>query len=202
MAKGKHAPTKGAIREDKIIHPKSRKAAKMHNKEQRKLKMSGKVSVGGQRLQILGEKLLWFHENLNVVLQEEEGENVSVTAEDMLELINAYILRNQDEKDQIKLKNSIGSGQFRKRNQHQSRLDAIDLAYKTESEEFHGCGLEVPDLFEEENLKKFRDWNSELRFIQNFKLKRVSLRDLAIEQASEQDENCENESQDSEMITG
>lgn len=202
MAKGKHAPTKGAVREDKIIHPKSRKAAKLHNKEQRKLKMSGKVSVGGQRLQILGEKLLWFHENLNVVLQEEEGGNESVTAEDMIELIDAYILRNQDEKDQIKLKNSIGSGQFRKRNQHQSRLDAIDLAYKTESEELHGCGLEVPDLFDEENLKKFRDWNSELRFIQNFKLKRVSLRDLAIEQASEQEKSCENESQDSEMITG
>ena len=93
--------------------------------------------------------------------------------------------------DQIKLKNSIGSGQFKKRNQHQSRLDAIDLAYKTESEEFHGCGLEVPDLFDEEDLKKFRDWNSELRFVKNFKLKRVTLRDLAIEQeeASEQEKN-------------
>ena len=68
MAKGKHAPTKGAIREDKIIHPKSRKAAKMHNKEQRKLKLSGKIGVGGQRLQILGEKMLWFHDNLNVIL--------------------------------------------------------------------------------------------------------------------------------------
>ena len=129
MAKGKHAPTKGAVREDKIIHPKSRKAAKLHNKEQRKLKMSGKVSVGGQRLQILGEKLLWFHENLNVVLQEEEMENVSVTAEDMLELIDAYILRNQDEKDQIKLKNSIGSGQFRKRNQHQIKQHKITGAH-------------------------------------------------------------------------
>ena len=37
-------------------------------KEQRKLKMSGKVGVGGQRLQILGEKLLWFHDNLSAIL--------------------------------------------------------------------------------------------------------------------------------------
>ena len=50
MAKGKHAPSKGAVREDKIIHPKSRKAAKLHFKEQRKLKLSGKIGVGGQRL--------------------------------------------------------------------------------------------------------------------------------------------------------
>ena len=68
MAKGKHAPSKGAVREDKIIHPKSRKAAKLHFKEQRKLKLSGKVGVGGQRLQILGEKLLWFHDNLSAIL--------------------------------------------------------------------------------------------------------------------------------------
>ena len=49
----------------------------------------------------------------------------------MLELIEAYIMRNQDELEQIKLKNSIGSGQFRKRNQHQSRLDAIEMTLKT-----------------------------------------------------------------------
>ena len=54
MAKGKHAPAKGAVREDKVIHPKSRKAQKLHHKEQRKLKMSGKLTVGGQRLQVLG----------------------------------------------------------------------------------------------------------------------------------------------------
>ena len=119
MAKGKHAPVKGAVREDKIIHPKSRKAKKLHNKEQRKLKLSGKVTVGGQRLQILGEKLLWFHENLNVILNSGEEGKESVTKQDMLELIEAYIIRNQEELEQIKLKNSIGSGQFRKRNQHQ-----------------------------------------------------------------------------------
>ena len=77
MAKGKHAPAKGAIREDKVIHPKSRKAMKMHAKEQRKLKLSGKSTIGGMRLQILSEKLLWFHENLSLVLEE----NVEVVVE-------------------------------------------------------------------------------------------------------------------------
>ena len=178
MAKGKHAPTKGAVREDKIIHPKSRKAAKMHFKEQRKLKIAGKVSVGGQRLQILGEKLLWFHDNLSLILYDKNEEKNCVTSQNMLELIEAYIIRNQDELEQIKLKNSIGSGQFRKRNQHQSRMDAIEMTHKTENEEFNGCGLEVPDLFDTENLLRFQDWNSELRYVQSFKLKRVTRKSL------------------------
>ena len=33
MAKGKHAPTKGAIREEKVLHPTSRKVIKMARKE-------------------------------------------------------------------------------------------------------------------------------------------------------------------------
>ena len=33
MAKGKHAPTKGAIREEKVLHPTSRKVLKMARKE-------------------------------------------------------------------------------------------------------------------------------------------------------------------------
>ena len=97
--------------------------------------MSGKVTVGGQRLQILGEKLLWFHENLNVILNSGEEGKESVTKQDMLELIDAYIIRNQEELEQIKLKNSIGSGQFRKRNQHQGTgmniLLKIEKYYQT-----------------------------------------------------------------------
>ena len=177
MAKGKHAPAKGAIREDKVLHPKSRKAVRMHAKEQRKLKLSGKNhknNVGGVRLQILGEKLLWFHENLSLVLEENE----ELSTQDLFDLIENYIARHSEELEQIKLKNSIGSGQYNKRNQHSSRQTAIENARKTELEEFQGCGLEVPDLQDPENLRKFQEWNGELRFVQNFKLKRITKNSL------------------------
>ena len=171
MAKGKHAPAKGAVREDKVLHPKSRKVAKLHNKEQRKLKLSGKVSVGGQRLQILGEKLLWFQDNLQMYVDDDKK---CISANELVDLIQAYIERNESELEQIKLKNSIGSGQFKKRNQYTSRQDQIELAKKTETEEFNGCGFEIPDLLNEDNFKKFIDWNGELRFVQNLKLKRFT----------------------------
>ncbi len=184
MAKGKHAPAKGAVREDKVIHPKSRKAAKMHRMEQKRLKNSNKISIGGQRLQVLGEKLLWFHDNLSIILDDKEGSAASLESEDVLELVTAYLDRNDAELEQIQLKNSIGSGQFKKRNQHQSRLDAIELAKKTETEQFQGCGIEIPDLMDSQNFEKFKQWNGELRFVQNFKLTRVTesgLRPAAVE---------------------
>ena len=72
MAKGKHRPAPGAIRPDKVLHPQSRKVAKLHKKENRKFKVANTVSVGAKRLEILGEKLQWFHDNLALVTDEEE----------------------------------------------------------------------------------------------------------------------------------
>lgn len=127
--------------------------------------------------QVLGEKLLWFHDNLPLVIEEE---NETISNQEMSDLIQAYIDRNEEEKEQIDLKNGIG--QHKKRNQHQSRLDAIKWAKKTDTEEFEGCGIEVPDLQDSENLKKFREWNGELRFVQNFKLKRITKKSLNSEE--------------------
>ena len=103
-----------------------------------------------------------------------------ISANELVDLIQAYIERNESELEQIKLKNSIGSGQFKKRNQYTSRQDQIELAKKTETEEFNGCGLEILNFTDAENLRKFKEWNGELRFVQNFKLTRVSKKDLEI----------------------
>ncbi len=172
MAKGKHAPAKGAVRENKVLHPKSRKVTKLRTKEQRKLKLANKQSVGCIRLQILGDKLLWFHDNLLGLLTLKEGEEV-VDESDMLTLALAYLARFEDELEQIQLKNSIGNHNKRK-HQHSSRLDAIRLTQKTEEEEFNGCGLELPDLCDRDSLKQFLAWNGELRFVQNLKTRRFT----------------------------
>ena len=160
----------------------------MNTKELRKLKIANKPSVGGQRLQILGEKLLWFHDNLQILFEDDEDDQCKTAIDntELLMLIEAYIERNNSELEQINLKNSIG-GQFKKRNQSRSRQEAIELARKTESEEFNGCGLEVPNLLDEENLKIFREWNGELRFVQSFNLKRYtkkSLQDISSSQTT------------------
>ncbi|ERL88682.1 hypothetical protein D910_06066 [Dendroctonus ponderosae] len=83
--------------------------------------------------------------------------------------------RFDDELEQIKLKHSIGQ---RKNRQHANREDIINMTLKSEKEEFKTCGIELPDLLNPNHLKQLKLWTGELRFLQNFKLKRFSLRNL------------------------
>ena len=76
------------------------------------------------------------------------------------------------ELEQIKLKNSIGGKN--KRNQHTSRLDVISFTKKRENEEFEGCGLDMPDWFDESNFNKFKSWDGEVRYIQNIKVRKYN----------------------------
>ena len=193
--------SQGAVREDKVLHPKSRKVAKLNSKELRKLKIANKPTVGGQRLQILGEKLLWFHDNLQILFEDDDEQcKTAINSKELIELIEAYIERNNSELEQINLKNSVG-GQFKKRNHNRSRLEAIEMAKKIESEEFHGCGFEVPNLLDEENLKTFREWNGELRFVQNINLKRYTKKCLQdISTSSQTTTTTTNQSMDDEKM--
>ena len=99
-----------------------------------------------------------------------------VFSESLLGLVEGMLSRFDDELQQIKLKKSIGGKN--RRNQHSNREDAISLAKKTELSDFNGCGIELPDLLDLENLAYFLNWNGELRFVQNIKLKRFRRSDL------------------------
>ena len=94
----------------------------------------------------------------------------------MLELATGFLSRFSDELEQIRLKRSIG-GKGRKL-QHSTREDAISFTLRTEAEEFATNGLEMPDLLDQANFDYFSQWNGELRFVQNIKLKRVRKSDL------------------------
>ncbi len=192
MAKGKHAPAKGAVRPDKVIHPKSRKAGKLQAKEQRKHKLANTVRSGGSKLQATGEKLAWFKENLP--LCEEDEKTTACTRQEMLSLATAFLTRFEEELEQINLKNSVG-GNKGKRNSHAPRVDLIRHTIEREREEFEGCGLEMPDLLDAENARRFREWEGELRFVQNIKMKRFSKKQL------EQTEGGDGEEEEMQMDT-
>ena len=174
MAKGKHAPAPGAVRKDKVLHPESRKVKKLQAKEIRKTKfqMNG-GGVGSKRLVALGEKLLWFHDNL-MILKDDQSD-FKMTKANLIELVEGYLNRFEDEIENIKTKNSLSKN---RKFQHSNRLDAIELTIKTETDEFNGCGLELPNLFDSENFEYFNSWGGELRFVQNIKLNRFTRKEL------------------------
>ncbi len=193
MAKGKHAPAPGAIRKDKVIHPNSRKANKIKAKVQRTSRLQGKSTVGGSRLQALGEKLSWFKESLEICLDDERR----ATPATLLSLAEAYLDRFKEEIEQIALKASIGP---KRRRQHASRLDVVEHTSKLEEEEFSGCGLEMPDLLDADNFEYFLSWEGELKFVQNIKLRRFTRSWLEAEVGKEEGEAIFEESREVDKV--
>merc|ERR1712029_1151589 len=123
-------------------------------------KVNNSVTVGAKRLEVLGEKLQWFHDNL--AMATDTADDVTVlTGPMMLRLVEAYMERFEEEVEQIQIKNSVG----KHKNNHRSRMDAIKHVKECEKRDF-------------ENFKYFHRWNGELRFVQNIKIKKFSRKSL------------------------
>ena len=74
MAKGKHAPNPGAVKQQaKVLHPASRKLKKVHKAGVHRSNVEVKSKVGLQRMSALADKLIWVKENLPGLV-EEDGE--------------------------------------------------------------------------------------------------------------------------------
>ena len=131
-----------------------------------------KGKVGLQRLSALSDKLIWIKENLPGLLED----GAEPTREVLLQLIEGLLSRFDEELEQIEIKKSIGGKN--RRNQHSAREDAITQTVSLEKSDFEGCGLEMPDLLDPQNFKYFSNWNGELRYVQNIKLKRFRRCDL------------------------
>ncbi|PNF23381.1 hypothetical protein B7P43_G13189 [Cryptotermes secundus] len=148
----------------KILHPKSRKAVQL-TKETKKISRREKIKlVHHMKQNLIGEKFLWFRDHL-----------VPDVTEYTPELILSIIELFKEELEQISLKHAVGN---RKNRQHANREDIIRLTLLRDEEEFNTCGLEIPDITIPKQLAMLRNWNGELRFLQNFKLKRFSRKNL------------------------
>ncbi|KAJ2940205.1 hypothetical protein O0L34_g11772 [Tuta absoluta] len=153
---------------DKLKHPNSRKTISIM-KDMKKKERRDQIKLGTHIKQnLIGEKIMWFKERI-------PEECTVCTKEQVLELIQTYLARFDEELQQIALKNSIG---HRKGRQHASREDIINITKKKELEEFLTCGIELPDLLDVQQMEVLRNWNGELRFLQHFKLKRFSKKHL------------------------
>lgn len=117
--------------ENKLIHPKSRKADQISREWHRDVRVKYKKKETAQKMTALGEKIAWFRDQLKPTL-------TVYTPEMTAELVEQYLGRFDDEHEQIKLKNQIG---HRSSRQHASREDAIEHSQKLEKDEYEGCGL-------------------------------------------------------------
>ncbi|XP_058922511.1 translation machinery-associated protein 16 [Kogia breviceps] len=153
--------------EKKVIHPYSRKAAQIMreaHKQQKKEKLKNEKAL---RLNLIGEKLQWFHTHL-------DPQKAAFSKRDACELIERYLNRFSGELEQIELHNSIKSRRGRR---HCAREAAVLQAVGRERQRFEGCGLEIPDILNAGNLKTFREWDFDLKKLPNIKMRKVCAND-------------------------
>uniref|UniRef100_A0A8C5M1N7 Translation machinery-associated protein 16 n=1 Tax=Leptobrachium leishanense TaxID=445787 RepID=A0A8C5M1N7_9ANUR len=140
------APQNKGKQEKKVIHPYSRKAAQMAregHKQDRKEKSKNEKAL---RLNLIGEKLQWFHSHLDTDKNE-------YTKKEACELIESYMHRFDSELEQIELHNSIKGRQAR---QHVSRETVIKQTMERERALYNGYGMEIPDIVNAKHLVFFR----------------------------------------------
>ena len=153
---------------EKVVHPYSRKAMK----EERKILHKQRVAQGrhdrSSKLDVLAEKLRWFHDHLD--------DRASYTKADLVEMVEQFRHRFDEELDQITIVHSLGARKSNK--QHVSRQAAIRFTMEMEKNEFESIGMEVPDLLNKDTLFNFRLWGGEMKYVQNFKMRKVGARDV------------------------
>lgn len=167
-----------------MIHPYSRKAgqlAREGHKQDRKEKSKNEKAL---RLNLIGEKLQWFHSHLDPHLKE-------YTKKEACELIESYMQRFDSELEQIELHNSIKGRQAR---QHVSRETVIKQTMERERALYDGYGMEIPDIVNAKHLKIFREWNFDLKKLPNLKMRKFSASDSLLKSVKDiQTENSKGE---------
>ncbi|KAK7502352.1 hypothetical protein BaRGS_00006305 [Batillaria attramentaria] len=161
-------PKEQKTKPQKVIHPYSRKALKVERQINHDKRAVKSRSDRSSKLDVLADKLKWFHDRLD--------DRVSYTKADLVDLVQQYLGRFDEELEQIAIVQGVGARKPNK--QHAPRQAAIKITMEMEKNEFESVGIQVPDLINGEHVKAFRDWNGEMKYMQNFKMRKISARDV------------------------
>ncbi|XP_060076660.1 translation machinery-associated protein 16-like [Ylistrum balloti] len=176
------APRAKVGQDKKPIHPNSRKAQQLTRKASRDQRL-GVKNLNTQRTELLADRLMWFQQNVDL-------EKKCLKKSELASLCKKYLSRFEDELDQIDIVQHIGNRQGR---QHAAREAAISMTLNKEKDEFASNGLELPDLVNAKNFEYFKQWNGEIKYLQNIKLRKIAITD------SEECDEDTSESQDKQM---
>ncbi|XP_035515248.1 translation machinery-associated protein 16 [Morone saxatilis] len=171
---------------EKVVHPFSRKAAYLAREEIRLKKKERQKNDKATRLSSIGEKLLWFQEQL-------DPEKTAYTRKDACDIIERYLQRFDCELEQIELMNGIKGRQGRL---HGAREAVIKQTIERERAQYEGGGFEIPDIINGKHLKTFREWTGDLKKLPNIKLRKVSNKGLDTKNEEEEKHDAEDDIED------
>nr|XP_046271075.1 translation machinery-associated protein 16 [Scatophagus argus] len=176
---------------EKVVHPYSRKAAYLAREEIRLKRKERQRNDKATRLNGIGEKLLWFQEQL-------DPEKTAYTRKEACDIIERYLQRFDSELEQIELMNGIKGRQGRL---HGAREAVIKQTIERERAQYEGIGFEIPDIINGKHLKTFREWTGDLKKLPNIKLRKVSNKGLDSKKEGSDDKcDAEDDSEDDDGL--
>ncbi|CAL9699962.1 unnamed protein product [Knipowitschia caucasica] len=175
---------------EKAVHPYSRKAAYLAREELRLKRKEKHQNDKASRLNNIGEKLMWFQEQLDPT-------RTNYSKQDACDIIERYLQRFDSELEQIELLNGIKGRQGRL---HGAREAVIKQTIERERAQFDGVGFEIPDIMNAKHLKMFREWTGDLKKLPNIKLRKVSNKGLETKGDVQDKESEEKLEEDKESL--
>jgi len=155
-----------SVKQEKKIHPNSRKAVQVaktiHHSEkiqQRKEDLNSKQSI-------LKEKILWFKDIL-----EEDKDRYSLA--EVSNIVAQYINRFDERLNEIDEQNELNKALGRHGRYHAAEEEAIKMVKTKERELFSAGRFEAPDLTNTANVTYLRKWDCQTKTLPNIKLKNI-----------------------------
>ncbi|PGH16578.1 hypothetical protein AJ79_01684 [Helicocarpus griseus UAMH5409] len=141
------------------LHENSRDSKRLRRAGVREDKLTRAAAVTMRGRQIFIDRVQFFQENI-------ADPPVRFSDEDVVQLITRFIARNQPELDELHKERRPGRPPVKREEVLREKMDA-------ENKEFES-GFWLPDMTDEENLRKLAAWNGEWSSMSTLRFVRVS----------------------------
>ncbi|CAK9820787.1 Translation machinery-associated protein 16 [Anthophora plagiata] len=152
----------------KVMHPNSRKSIAIAKRAKKILNRQKMKTHGFIKQNLVAERMMWIREHM-------VPDVCPYTPELTARLLEAYVARNDEEMEQINIKRSVGGKRIR---QHASREDVIRMTKERDLQEYNTCGIEIPDILDEQYCTALKKWSGELNYLPYFKFRRFGKKHL------------------------
>jgi len=186
----KSAKSKVTKKQEKAIHPNSRKASQLHRAEKKTERKEKRNDERSEKDKHLWEKVCWFKEQLV------EGKDRYSVIE-VCDLISKYINRFQERKKEIEESKILNKQLGRHGLTNAAEESAMQMVYDKEEGMFESGHFEAPDLTNRKIVKVMKEMN-DIKEMQNVKMRKFKKQQPGQEQQQEQQETGEMEVEDGE----
>ncbi|THD24911.1 hypothetical protein D915_004350 [Fasciola hepatica] len=138
----------------KALHPQSRKAGQTRRRLHHDIRVNKRQKEQNLKHKLIERRLAWFRDNY-------PGESTHLTHAQLIQMIERYLQRT--------------SGRTGPSTEEHASVtaDTYNAFLEQEKQEFHSCGLQVPDLTSKTNVMNLRAWNGDKSKIPTINLRAI-----------------------------